>query len=31
MYIVFIWFLMLKLNIGIFIYNEQKSEISNEF
>ncbi|KAA0785695.1 serine kinase [Bacillus sp. BPN334] len=31
-HIVFIWiFSMLKLNIGIFVYNELKSEISNEF
>lgn len=32
MHIVFIWiFCMLKLNIGIFVYNELKTEISNEF
>jgi len=31
-YIVFIWiFCMLKLNIGIFVYKELKTEISNEF
>ncbi|AXK20851.1 serine kinase [Bacillus toyonensis] len=31
-HIVFIWiFCMLKSNIGIFVYNELKSEISNEF
>lgn len=31
-HIVFIWnFYVLKLNIGIFVYNELKLEISNEF
>ncbi|PFV81969.1 serine kinase [Bacillus sp. AFS059628] len=32
MHIVFIWiFSVLKLNIGIFVYKELRSEIYNEF
>ncbi|AAP28897.1 serine kinase [Bacillus anthracis] len=32
MHIVFIWiFFMIKLNIRIFVYEELKTEISNEF